>query len=556
MYGAGMELLIALGIGVIGYRLAGDPSPPRHGTPGGRKHNTRPDAWPPGDKSSEGIRRDSAARARRAFRDSLRPRQTGVINPVTVSQQPFFRSQGKQNTNEKVKQTRMELFTGGVDAGASATGTYRRKRETEAFFKPRETAATEPVSFSGSTGLPPADLAAAQQRTWVSRVQNNVLPAPQVRVGPGLGLGPDQLTGCDGFHPMLRVMPRNVNEYRKNNLPGSVNAGAAPVKQRDTAPGQATRMPGETSDGPVFWDMERRPLQPTRAAVTAPSATAVGATAFPRDGSTAAAQRPLAESYVGAPTAVCGVSGPIVDQMTATRAGNDSLGTLPMLNVTSAAAGPAPGGAAPGGIAGVDSYRYDATQREVPNAHVGAVGGWAHVGAEARVSPAPGPTLRDLSNVDGLGKPTVQAVQTSQRPRPQDAPATTLRELSSQAAHVLNPKTHINAEAAHLAAQQQPLDREAKRWAYSDQTGTRAGPGRMNVRADAAHTLGAMAVRDDDTQAPDAVLPTVPVPAYDSKPGALTTPFNKLPVHNPRLDLGVAAAQLADNPLANTWSCK
>ena len=65
--------------------------------------------------------------------------------------------------------------------------------------------------------------------------------------------------------------------------------------------------------------------------------------------------------------------------------------------------------------------------------------------------------------------------------------------------------------------------------------------------------MGRVALRDDESQPPDSVVPTVPVPRYDNHLGRITTPFNKLPSANPRLDLGVAAAQLADNPLARTW---
>jgi hypothetical protein len=57
---------------------------------------------------------------------------------------------------------------------------------------------------------------------------HNVRPTKQVQVGRGLGVGPE-VPAAGGFHEFFRVMPKNVNEYRKTNLPGNVNPGKALV---------------------------------------------------------------------------------------------------------------------------------------------------------------------------------------------------------------------------------------------------------------------------------------------------------------------------------------
>jgi hypothetical protein len=401
-------------------------------------------------------------------------------------------------------------------------------------------------------GQPAADLAGAAERTWVSGLQNNVLPAPQVRVGPGLGLRADQTTGCDGFHPMLRVLPKNVGEYKKVNLPGAVNHGFAPIAARDAKPGEPTRDPnaaggraGAGDSGPLYWDMQRRPMQPSRAALTAPRV----ASEFPRDGSTATGHRPLHENYLGNPVGtVCGVSGPLTTQGDATRDGNQALSPFPATNVTGAATGPATLGAAD-----FDPARFQQQREQRPPELGGPVAGVSR-GAETRPFDAPGATLRQLAGFDGLGRGGLQNVQGSEPARTFGAPGTTLRELSTRGGgEVLNPTAPVAAQRMAAAEPPQPLDRQAKRAEYSAQTAQRPAPGRTNVRADASVAVGAVALRDDDKQVPDNATPALPVPRYDATPGKLTTTFNKLPSANPRLDLGVAAAQLAANPLAKTW---
>jgi hypothetical protein len=81
-------------------------------------------------------------------------------------------------------------------------------------------------------GQPVYDL---YNREYVTNKQNNVSPLEQpMRIGPGLGLGPDVLA-AGGFHDYFRALPTNINEERLTTLEGRMgprnpfvkNGGAA-----------------------------------------------------------------------------------------------------------------------------------------------------------------------------------------------------------------------------------------------------------------------------------------------------------------------------------------
>lgn len=547
-----MEVLVALGIAAVGYQLSKEPRVPRRARRAGAvlgrtdEYDRRTGPSATAAAVAANLAADEAAKRAR-WQDALHPRATGVIDPATAwdASLPYFRSAKSQNTNTKVKQTRMELFTGALDAATSATGTYRRKTEVAPMFKPGDAAAQRgPVTFSGSHGQPALDLDAARRRTWVSGLQNNVLPAPQVRVGPGLGLGPDRAVGGDGFHPMLRILPTNVGEYKKNNLPGRVNHGAAPVARRaaDLGENAALGRPGK-----LEWDQERRPMEPTRAAgITAherrPEQTRAAAVA-------AQAKKPLAGMYTGgaAGGAVGGPAGYVVPN--ATRDRIDATPGLPRLNVTVAEV-PRTGGHV---VFAPDMARFDAQNRETQDlGRLGVVcgaaagGGFAPPAATGMDLPV---TAREATHVAGTDRGFLGG-QTSVRTRPFDAPAATLRDLAVRDVPLANPvAVGVRAPRADLApAAPGGLDRNAKRAAYAlaDRT---TGPGRVNVVADDA--VGAVRVRSDACAATAAPLPTVPVPKAAPGVGEITSNYNKLPSNNPRVkDLDIARCAVGDNDLA------
>lgn len=73
------------------------------------------------------------------------------------------------------------------------------------------------------------------QRENVSNKMNNLNPNPWIRVGPGIGVGPN-VPAFGGKQQLFRILPVNMNEHRLTNLPGRptgapkslISAGEAP----------------------------------------------------------------------------------------------------------------------------------------------------------------------------------------------------------------------------------------------------------------------------------------------------------------------------------------
>jgi hypothetical protein len=164
----------------------------------------------------------------RKFQESFDPESSGIIpprnQPTIDPSLPYFSSENKQHTSTYYKQSMVDLFTGNVKEGVSETGYYKNKREADPLFMPSFTGAK--VSSGGTSGNPSYD--AERQRYVPSNKFHNVRPTKQVQVGRGLGVGPE-VPATGGFHEFFRVMPKNVNEYRKTNLPGNVNHGKSLV---------------------------------------------------------------------------------------------------------------------------------------------------------------------------------------------------------------------------------------------------------------------------------------------------------------------------------------
>ena len=138
--------------------------------------------------------------------------QTDITHNV-----PFFRSMKSQNTNSMVKDRRLETFTGvnNVD--------YTPKREREA---------DAPVA--GLTNIYGTTFAPDMERYngyMTNGIQNNVTPFEKEYVGPGLGVSVDT-PSAGGFHQRFRVLPDNVNGYRKNTFGGEIVVGKSAIDQR------------------------------------------------------------------------------------------------------------------------------------------------------------------------------------------------------------------------------------------------------------------------------------------------------------------------------------
>ena len=526
-----MELLIAGGIALMGYNLA----PSRRDAPQGRyaaQLGPSNEYAAPGN-STLALTQQHAALAEKRWREARDPALTGIVTPhtkLTNAMLPYFRSARHQNTNDAVKQTKLETFTGATAIGSSLTGTYRRKREVEALFAPTASATGRPVTSSGTVGNPM--YSRDDERFQAGTVHNNVLPAQQTMVGRGVGVGPD-VAAADGFHPLHRVLIENVGGYKKNNLPGQVNHGAAP----SATPGAAPEVAVNRNPAALVWDQDRRPMMAGRAAVLAPAEHPA------LTSGTLKAPRPVDEDRFGAPAYPGhGVRGGAETKAGYEGADNiDRNHSLPPLNVTGAAAGV-------GAFTHCtfDGARIGTQQRETRGGN-GFLSG--PVARQAPSSIVVQPTQRDsaTSYVGGAGAGNRGGLAV----RPGDDPRVTLRDTQGGNPGLFGTKAAVQGGTLDNVWRYDRLGREAIKRPVTE---SRPQPGRMNVQFGA----GAVATRDDDARrmaAGQHALPTPLNPAASDSIGRLSAPSNKLPSANPRLDLGLAAEQLQSNPYATSlWT--
>ena len=527
-----MELLIAGSIALVGYTLAEPgrgPRPPRreYAAPLGPANER---GWAGNDTSALTRQHRAAAIARwKAARD---PAVTGVVdqNARLVADPrmvPFFTRARSQNTNDGIKQTKLETFTGANGLGSSETGTYRSKREVETMFAPSTGAM--PLTSMGTAGNAPVnrDL----ERYDPGTRQNNVLPAEKMYVGRGVGVGPE-VAATDGFHPMYRQLLKNVGEYKKNNLPGSVNHGASTVSK---TPGQGPtpEMVVNHNAGALEWDMTRRPMMPTVAAV-------LGQHVAPEP--TFTLKRPQAgvEDRFGNPSRAD--AGHEARGFRETRLGyecgdnRDRNMGLPTLNT-------APAVTATGAYthATPDCFRLHSQQREMPGGSGFLMGPNARQAPRGYVLP---PTQRDMSSVAYMGGAGGSANARGGEVHPSDAGKRTMRE-SQNASVVFGPIAAVKGGTMDNVYRYKRLSRQTKQ----EPVEGRPMPGRVNVPVGA---LTGVAMRDDAGAARPASVPTPLNPMYNDAIGQHTTPSNKLPSANPRLDLSVAHDQLRSNPYTHS----
>lgn len=480
--------------------------------------------------------RDFVRKAEKQFLDARDPALTGVVTPhtkLTNAQLPFFRSAKSQNTNDAVKQTLMETYTGVNKLDTSLTGTYRHKREVEAMFAPSTGAM--PVTSGGSAGNQLYDR--QDPRFENAPWQNNVLPADKIHVGRGIGVGPD-VAATDGFHPMYRVMLKNVGEYKKNNLPGAVNHPSSAVSKGTVAAKQSVNK----NPGALVYDQARRPLLPSMAAVTGQQIHPD----LPRDPGVYKFGL-LENDRFGNPTKPGFETRGQKEDRLGYDCGDhyDRNHTLPMLNLTGAATGV-------GGFTytkqHVDTARFDSQQREWAG-HSGFV-----TGPEARQLPAGQllpTTQREMTSrayVGGVGR-----VVSGGKVNTRDAPKATLRDTQGGTKGLTGTKGAVLGGTLDNVWRYNRLDRYAKK---ADQLREHTpGAARMNI----VLPLDGTAMRPDDIQqAPTPFIPSLPNKLYNQDgQGANTSRMNKLPAANPRLDLDTATSQLRSNPYAQSlWDCR
>lgn len=163
-------------------------------------------------------------KAAKRWKKAQNPKTSGIIMPNQRPSEimPFFKSGKTQNLNPDINQRRMELYTGQLLDGFSTSGTYKHKTEANNFFGMIPQGR---VTSDGTVGNMQGDNELLKARSVNSKVHNNVMPAEQLHVGPGLGVGPE-VAATGGFQQLYRQLPLNVNEYRLTQLPGRLVPGS------------------------------------------------------------------------------------------------------------------------------------------------------------------------------------------------------------------------------------------------------------------------------------------------------------------------------------------
>ena len=516
-----MELLIAGAIGYLGYRMSRSGKP--EDVDDAEIDGYEADAEETYAPTPALLAADQAAKQQR-WRAALDPRVSGIITPHTNPEtqrgpMPFFgkKSHAAQNSNDAVKQRRLEAFTGTDGLDDSVSGTWRHKREITNMFDPKQSAGF--VTSGGSIGSGAFDTGAQADRTFVPGKFNNVLPASQVRVGPGVGVGPDVIS-TDGFHPMYRQLPNpdELGSYRRNTLPGGVNHGASYVQKAEAPSGVA-----KNHQDKLEWDMARRPLEAVGGVATGQRARSY----IPR----ALKNTPVYdEEYRGVVTR----SGPALGggAMDSTRT-RDRTKFFAQTNLKSASTGEAPYAART-----YDDSRMAKLERDA-QFPLGMESG------TARARTAPGGAVMPETQ-RGLTAPVTHGGTqiAGKASRYGDTMKTTLRELEGPVP-VINPSARIGATKMENA-QRAGLERVSKRGeqlvGYT--------PGRNQTMSwTGQEAYGGVAVRPDASAGAVLSHGTLPAQVADLQNlGGLTSTLNKLPAGNPRLDFGIAQQVLRDNP--------
>ena len=350
-------------------------------------------ARPPPD---EGI----AAMARQELAQNANTRLEAVLDntnaPIAGDRRFVFTSAKSQAYRPEVTQRKMELFTGAMDAQTSATGQWKHKRETMPLFRP--SAGYAPVTSSG-VGIKGVSYDRSEYERFVSGKQNNVLPAPQVTVGPGIGIPLEQAAG-NGFHNTInRVLPRNINEHKINkDMPGRVGAAGnshVPVRQR--------AVPVSKNNTVKYWTLDRRPLAPGRATATAHTLHA----REPRAGCFGTKRDAEERDYQGVATHALTKSGPVdahLVRATRPEVRCDDPVPLPSINPTGSQFSRTPGGYT---HASYDCNRFIRQQREktAQKEGPGNIGGTLQRGTLPTVTYALQPTNRSLAPSYGCTRP-------------------------------------------------------------------------------------------------------------------------------------------------------
>ena len=155
---------------------------------------------------------------------------------------PFFKGNIKQSVKLDANRGILENFTGVSDL-------YKKKQEREPLF------ALEKDQITGM----PVQTDRYMSNIQAPRIQNNIVPIPQIRVGKGVGQGftSTPVGGFQQFSERDAVMPKTVDELRKGSNPkitfeGRIVDGQKPTKRANVTPMSKNRACTFYETGPMF----------------------------------------------------------------------------------------------------------------------------------------------------------------------------------------------------------------------------------------------------------------------------------------------------------------
>jgi hypothetical protein len=506
-----MELAVAGILGLAGYWFSKDPSQqPQalHQAPKQPEQKKTDDTIVSRGKAME------EAKAQDRYQAAQDPHESGIIHDSRVY--PFFRSARTQNYNENIVSRKHDLFVGNES-------TWMKKKESAPRFKP----IPQQITSSGTQGNPVCN---TRRLPVASMYHNNVRPNEQIRVGPGLNS--DKLVDMrEGFHPRTRILPENVNVYRKNQLQARLQHGKG-TEMRPVDPIVRNNAP------PRVWSMNRRPLEKGRASVTAQT------------------QRPdvQPECVNRVHDSVFGhafkSSGHATDpEQMNTRVRDDNNRGFDQTNVTSATTSAAGGYS----VSHYDNSKFSSQNREQGSSVPSAVRGSTlrHLAPSGYVTSAR--TLREVGNGEYMGGAGHYNAHGYVR-TPGDESRTTLRELVADKNQLGPGKASVHAPMQQCTFKQ--LGKPAKRPVVDGYFSgvERNAQFRQAMNVSESTCVGTM-YRNDERRLHEEnrVLGHPNSQAmYNNmaKIGKSGNSHNKLPVVNMRQDFGMIGQQLQNNPYA------
>lgn len=506
-----MEILILSGLAYLGFELSKDGKVPRR-TLNDTKTLERRNKYP--------------------ISDDVHP-------PIHNNMTPFFTSAKSQNTNEEYKQRSLETFTGTDNCA------FQSKRECETLFRPEENL----TNIHGTQLSLDDNNRKARYSNNITDMMNNVSPIEKQYVGPGLNAGTDVMSK-GGFHDMYRILPNNVNSYKKNTFTGRINTGQGVTAKRGALPTindnqkperyyTSSDVPMSQQTGPANAPSVRSTtlIQNTQRGSCNP-AVGIAAPASTSDASTMHVQN-ITRNYdstkcasFGNPSMPGHGAGAYTTTSVLVSDGQREQCTDNAVNVQNV-------------NSGASVYYTDGaavTQRGTNNNYDGHVHNSSVIASQNKQGYVADPTFREQSSTSYSGNPNQTSGQT-------------IRQYQANATMRGSSINDYNGPAGsiHKASSRYDTAQNACTYKQREEMGRdyTPGGGNMNLQTDAKEIHPNMIVKDDcNNEKYIAPVKGPNVVSFGELRGQ-TEISAKIPVHNNRLDLGIAEHQLSSNSIAH-----